>query len=433
MPPRDVRLGISRREFLTDAALAAGAVGLIGPLAACGPQPSAPAEGSPKAPRPTGIPIKVGAMYILSGSLSTYGVFAKQGLDLAVDQINDAGGVIGRPVSTTVDDEGNVANAVRTARRLALEDRVDFLMGLDSSGVAEAVVPVMPELKKILMITHAATPKATGSACNRYVFRCSVNVPQNSAAGARIAAPFKYRKWTTIGPDYAFGHQSWEFFQAELKKLQPDVVFLPASQQAFPALGNADFNAFIGKVIDAKPDAIWISTWGNDLVTLVRQGRQQGLWNTPAFMELGAAMEVLETLGSEMPTNIWVGTRYWFEEPKTKRNRDFVDAFFKRYNRYPSYNAQNAYTGLTFLVEAIRKAGSTDSDAVGKALEGMTLDVPQGTTTIRKEDHQAVVNVTWGKTAATSKYRFRVLEPFKVLPASEVTPPVSETGCKLSA
>jgi branched-chain amino acid transport system substrate-binding protein len=433
MAPSEPILGISRREFLKDAVLVAGATGLMGPLAACGNQPGAPAESSPKASRPTGTPIKVGAMYIMSGALATYGTFAKQGLDLAVDQINDGGGVLGRPITATVDDEGNVQNAIRTARRLALEDKVDFLLGLDSSGVAEAVVPIVPELKKILMITHAATPKATGSGCNKYVFRCSVNVPQNSAAGARIAAPLKHRKWTTIGPDYAFGHQSWEYFQAELKKLQPDAQFLPTSQQAFPKLGNDDFNSFISKVLDAKPDAIWISTWGGDLVTLVKQGRQQGLWNIPAFMELGAAMEVLETLGSEMPINIWVGTRYWFEEPKTKRNKDFVDAFFKKYNHYPSYNAQNAYTGLTFLVEAIKKAGSADTDAVGKALEGMTLDVPQGSTTIRKEDHQAVVNVTWGKTAASSKYKFRVLDPFRVLPASEVTPPVSETGCRMTA
>jgi branched-chain amino acid transport system substrate-binding protein len=432
MAPSDHDSGISRREFLKDAAMTAGAVGLIGPLAACG-EPTSSASPSAKAARPTGAPIKIGAMYILSGALSTYGTFAKQGVDLAVDQINDAGGVLGRPLSAVVEDEGNAANAVRTARRLVLEDKVDFLLGLDSSGIAEAVTPVIPELKKILMVTHAASPKVTGSLCNKYVFRCSVNVPQNSAAGALIAAPFKYKRWTTIGPDYAFGHQSWEYFQAELKKLQPDAQFLPVSQQAFPKLGNEDFNTFITRILDARPDALWISTWGGDLVTLVRQGRQQGLWNIPSFMELGAAMEVLETLGSEMPAGIWVGTRYWFLEPKTPTNQRFVDAFFKRFKHYPSYNAQNAYTGLTFLTEAMKKAGSTDPDAVGKALEGMTLEVPQGTTTIRREDHQAVLNVTWGKTAVSSKYKFKVLDPQKVLTASQVTPPVSDTGCKLSA
>ncbi len=430
MASPDRKSGVSRRDFLIDAALTAGVVGVAGPLVACGGGQGPSVGESPRA-RPTGAPIKIGAMYILSGSLSTYGTFAKQGLDLAADQINDAGGVLGRPITATVQDEGTAANAVRTARRLVLEDKVDFLMGLDSSGVAEAVVPILPELQKIFMITHAASPKVTGSLCNKFVFRCSVNVPQNSAAGAAIAAPFKYRRWTTIGPDYAFGHQSWEFFQASLKKLQPDAEFLPVSQQAFPKLGNDDFNPFIPKVLDAKPDAIWISTWGNDLVTLVRQGRQQGLWNIPAFMELGAAMEVLETLGPEMPTGIWVGTRYWFQEPKTPTNQKFVDAFNQRYQRYPSYNAQNAYTGLVFLTEAIKKAGSTDQDAVGKALEGMTLDVPQGTTTIRKEDHQAVVNVTWGKTAKSDKFKFRILEPFKVLKAADVTPSPSETGCKL--
>jgi branched-chain amino acid transport system substrate-binding protein len=373
-------------------------------------------------------------MWITSGSLSTYGEFAKQGLDLAVEEINAAGGILGRPVEAKIENEGAADNAVRVARRYALEENVDFLLGLDSSGVAEAVAPTMKELRKILMITHAATPRVTGDLCNRYVFRMSVNVPQNSASGARIAATeIKAKRWTNIGPDYAFGRQSWDFFKKELRKLQADVVFLDEQAQ-WPKLGNEDFTSFIAKLQQTQEaDAVWSSTWGNDLVNLVRQGNQFGLFRSgkPYLFELGAAMEVLETLGDQMPTGFWVGTRYWWKVPDTETNRRFVDAYLKTYNRYPSYNAQNAYTGMKLLAAAAAKAGSVDTDKVIAALEDFEYEAPMGKIKIRKEDHQALAQGVWGKTASDAKLKFRVLEPVQVFKPEEITPPVLETGCKL--
>lgn len=398
-------------------------------LAACGPglAPAGPAK-------PAGPPIKVGGMWITSGSLSTYGEFAKQGLDLAVEEINAAGGILGRPVEAKIENEGAADNAVRVARRYALEENVDFLIGLDSSGVAEAVAPTMKELRKILMITHAATPRVTGDLCNRYVFRMSVNVPQNSASGARIAATeIKAKRWTNIGPDYAFGRQSWDFFKKELTKLQPNVVFLDEQAQ-WPKLGNEDFTSFIAKLQQTQEaDAVWSSTWGNDLVNLVRQGNQFGLFKSgkPYLFELGAALEVLETLGDQMPTGFWVGTRYWWKVPDTETNRRFVDAYLKAYNHYPSYNAQNAYTGMKLLAAAAAKAGSVDTDKVIAALEDFEYEAPMGKIKIRKEDHQALAQGVWGKTASDAKLKFRVLEPVRVFKPEEITPPVPETGCKL--
>jgi branched-chain amino acid transport system substrate-binding protein len=373
-------------------------------------------------------------MWITSGSLSTYGEFAKQGLDLAVEELNGAGGILGRAVEAKIENEGTADNAVRVARRFAIDENVDFLIGLDSSGVAEAVVPTLKELKKILMITHAATPRVTGDLCNKYVFRMSVNVPQNSASGARIAASeIKAKRWTNIGPDYAFGRQSWDFFKKELKKLQPDVVFLD-DQAQWPKLGNEDFTSFISKLqATQEADAIWSSTWGNDLVNLVRQGNQFGLFKKERriLFELGAAMEVLETLGDQMPTGMWVGTRYWWKVPDTDTNKKFVDAFVKKYSHYPSYNAQNAYTGMKLLAAAAEKAKSVDTDKLIGTLEDFDYTAPMGRIKIRKEDHQALAQGVWGRTAADAKFKFRVLEPITTFKPEEITPPVADTGCKL--
>ena len=118
-------------------------------------------------------------MYLLTGGFATYGEFARDGVNLAKEEINAAGGINGRPVEVIFAPEDE---PVQTARRLVLQENVDFLLGIDSSGNAEALVPTIPELQTILMVTHAASPNVTGSLCNKYVFRCSVNGPQNATA-----------------------------------------------------------------------------------------------------------------------------------------------------------------------------------------------------------------------------------------------------------
>ncbi len=372
--------------------------------------------------------VRVGAIYLLTGGFATYGEFARDGVNLAKEEINAAGGINGRPVEIIFAHE---ADPVQTARRLVLQDQVDFLLGIDSSGNAEALTPTIPELERILMVTHAASPKVTGSLCNKYVFRCSVNGPQNSAAGAAIAAAEDYLKWTTIGPDYAFGRQSWEFFQTALQARKEGVEFL--SQTAFPKLGAQDYNSFITTLQTTKADAIWCSLWGNDLVNWIRQANDFGLFDQfPVYMELGAAMEVLTALGEQMPAGQWVGTRYWWPTLETEVNRRFVQTFRERYNTYPSYNAQNAYVGLQLLAAAANEAGTTETDAVIEALEGRQYEAPMGPLTLRADDHQAIVDVSWGKTIASTEYDFRILDPIKVIDGVSVTRAVPLTECQMA-
>lgn len=378
-------------------------------------------------------PIRLGAIYIMSGSAATYGEFAKQGIELAVDEINQKGGVLGRQLAFTVEDgQGKADVAIQAARKLVYQGKVDALMGLDSSGVATGLVPVVPELDKPFVITHAATPDATGKLCNKYTFRVSVNVNQHMAAAARIAADSGAKRWTTIGPDYAFGHQSWEYFQKYLKPLKSDVEFM--SQVAFPRFGAEDFTAFINSTMQAKPDGVLISLWGGDLVNFVRQAKNLGFFdqNFEVLLTLGAAVEVLNALGEQMPEGVWAGTRYWFAAHDNAINTAFVKSYMDRYQMPPSYNAEGAYAAIYLYKAAMEKAGKVDTDAVIKAISGITFDAPNGSVTIRPGDHQAVVGPTWGKIGKFDKtYGLRMLESMRSFSGDEVTPPVSETGCKL--
>ncbi len=367
-------------------------------------------------------PIRIGAFYALSGAAAAYGASARRGLELAAAEIHASGGLLGQPVELLVEDEGSPEHAVLAVRRMVREEGVRLLIGFDSSAAAEAVVPLLPELGCLLMVTHAASPRITGELFNPYVFRCSINVSQNSRAGALLVAPLPHRRWTTLGPDYSFGYFSWAYFSRFLQELKPDVEILPHG--IFHPPGAEDLTPWIRRAMESGADALWISTWGGDLVRLIRQGKALGLFERCAtYMELGAALEVLEALGEEMPVDLWVGTRYWFRWPDTPANRRFVEAFHRAYGCYPSYNAQNAYVGLHLLAQAVRRTGTLEPEALIHALEGMAWEAPMGWITLRREDHQAVADVVWGETKEHPDYPFRILDPIWVFQGKAITPP----------
>jgi branched-chain amino acid transport system substrate-binding protein len=377
--------------------------------------------------------VKVGFVYIMSGPFAAYGQFAKKGAELAVAEINAAGGINGKPVTALFEDStGKPDVAIRAIRKLVFQEKVDCLIGLDSSGVAKTVVPSIPQMKTPLIITHAATPDVTGSVCNRWVFRISVNLAQNIKAAAMLASDIDVKTWTTIGPDYAFGHQSWEYFEKYLKALKPGAAFLPRDAVAFPPIKTTDFNPYINKLMQSPADGVLISLWGGNLIDFVRQASDLGFFDgkRQVLMTLGAATEVLTALGDKMPEGLWVGTRYWFLASDSPQNKAFVSAYKAQYGDYPSYNAHGAYGALYTYKAAAEKAGSVDKEAVVDALEGLTVELPVGPITIRPEDHQALTDVTWGKTAANADYPIRILDPIKTFRGADVTPSPAESGCQ---
>jgi len=378
--------------------------------------------------------VKIGFTYIMSGPFSAYGQFAKQGGELAIEEINTAGGINGQQVEGIFEDSTGKADvALRSIRKLVYQDNVDMLIGLDSSGVAKTIVPSIEQMKTPLIITHAATPDVTGSVCNKYTFRVSLNLAQNVKAAALLAKETGAKKWTTVAPDYAFGQQSWEYFEKYLKELNPEASFLPKDQVAFSPFKTTDFSAYITKVMNSKPDGVFISLWGGNLIDFVRQASSMGFFkgDYEVLFSLGAATEVLTALGDKMPEGLWVGTRYWFLANDSAMNKRFVDSYYKKYGAYPSYNAHGAYSAVYAYKAAAEKAKSTDKLAIVTALEGLKIEVPAGMIEFRKGDHQAITDAHWGKTAADPAYPHRILKPIKVFKGQDVTPALSDTGCSL--
>ncbi len=368
-------------------------------------------------------PIRVGGMGIMSGPLGGYGEFMKKGAILAMEEINAGGGVGGSKIELDFrDDELKPDVGVRNARYFVDQWGADFVIGIDSSGVALAVGQVMPTLNKILIVTHGATEKYNEDLVYRkgmkHLFRTSVPVYQDAIASAFIAKDLPVKRWATVSPDYEYGHTSWKMFRATLKKLKPDVEFVAES---FAKFGTVDFSSHISKVMASSPEALFSTEWGGEAVTFIKQSKLFKVFDqTKAFMiGMGSAMDVLEGLGKEYPEGIWASGRYWFLYPDTPKNHQFVEAFRKRWGSYPHYVSETSYSALHMIKQAVEKAGTLDVDKVIEAMEGMELDRPAGKSVIRKEDHQAVYEVPWGQITHDPKYPIPILKNLKVASASD--------------
>src|SRR5213083_3754661 len=360
-------------------------------------------------------PIKVGMPMPLSGPPALFGEPAAKGAQMFVDEINARGGVLGRKLELiTRDSKADANEAVRQARELILKDNVDFLVGTLTSAEGPAVSVVAKENKVVFIAPIPKTDQLTApDKLHPYVFRVASTTTIEGRSAAEIVAKWPVTKVATMSFDYAYGQDVTKSFVEHLKKIKPSVEIV---DQQWPKLGEQDYNPFINAQMAKKPEAVMSSIWGGFFVTFSKQAKALGMFDTIKYQFIGvgeaATPETTKSMGADYPVGIWGNSYdafYWGETPA---HRDYVkrlSAYLK--DEYPSSWAIQGYTALQFLTEAIRKAGSTDSDKVSKALLGLTVETPVGPLTIREKDHQANRGQLYGKTVKDPKYPFAIMKP----------------------
>jgi branched-chain amino acid transport system substrate-binding protein len=289
-------------------------------------------------------------------------------------------------------------------------------------------------LDKVLMVTHAATEKVTEEWVFKkgikQIFRICNSTYHDGNGAAFLAKDLPAMKWSTISPKYEYGFTSWKMFQETLKKIKPGVSFVAESFSPFGT--TTDFRPFMNPVLDAKADGVFSTIWGGELVTFVKQAVQAGLFDKikHVIFPVGAAMDVLEGLGQEMPDNIWISGRYFFLYPNNKNNNEWVARFRKRWNHFPAYVSETGYSSIFALKAAVEKSGSKETKALIQALEGVEMESPAGYRVFRKEDHQALYDVPWGKTKGDPKYPIKIMGEMKIFPAKQyfARPPFEGPG-----
>jgi branched-chain amino acid transport system substrate-binding protein len=360
-------------------------------------------------------PIKVGMPMPLSGPPALFGEPASKGAQMFVEEINAKGGVLGRKLELLVRDSKADANeAVRVARELILKDNVDFLVGTLTSAEGPAVSVVAKENKIVFIAPIPKTDQLTAAdKLHPYVFRVAATTTMEGRSAAEIVAKWPVTKVATVSFDYAYGQDVTRAFVEHLKKVKPSVEIV---DQQWPKLGEQDYNPFINAQMAKKPEAIFSSIWGGFFVTYSKQAKALGVFDAIKYNFIGvgeaATPETTKSMGADYPVGIWGNSYdafYWGETPAHREYTARLAKYLK--DEYPSSWAIQGYIGMQFLTEAIKKAGSVESDKVAKALLGLSVETPIGPLTIREKDHQANRGQLYGKTVLDPKYPFAIMKP----------------------
>ena len=320
----------------------------------------------------------------------------KKGMQLAVDEVNAAGGVMGRKVELiTRDDNANPGDAVRAAEELLSRERVDVLTGSFLSHIGLALTDFAKQKKVFFLAGEPLTDKIVWDNGNRYTFRLRTSTYMQVAMLMPDVTAMKKKRWALVYPNYEYGQSAAASFKKLLKAAQPDVEFV--AEQA-PPLGKVDAGSVVQALADAKPDAIFNVLFGADLAKFVREGNTRGLFKG---MEVASLLtgepEYLDPLKDEAPDG-WVVTGYPWYAIKTPEHEAFRSAYEAKFKEYPRLGSVVGYSSIKSIIEGVKKAGSTDTEKMITAFRGLNVVTPFGPIVFRPEDHQSTMGAYVGRT-----------------------------------
>lgn len=394
---------IDRRSFIAGAS--AGATVIAAPSLAW-------AQGSG--------PIKIGEI----NSYTAQPAFLKpyrQGWDLALEQLNAAGGVLGRKVETIFrDDGGKPEDAVRHAGDLINAEKVDIVAGGFLSNVGLALADFANQNKRLYVASEPLSDALVWARGNPYTFRLRCSTYMQAAMLVEEAAKLPAKKWAIVAPNYEYGQSSVRWFKELLKKAKPDVEFVA---EQFPALGRIDAGATVQALEASKPDAIFNVTFAADLTNFVRQGNTRGLFEGRTVVSmLTGEPEYLDPLGAETPAG-WIVTGYPAAEIKTPEHVKFAAAYQAKFKEMPKLGSIVGYDTVQAIGAALAKAQSTENDKLIAAFKGLSFPGLFGPIVFRASDHQSTMGAYVGKTAVKDgkgvMVDWRYADGAKYLPSDE--------------
>ena len=320
----------------------------------------------------------------------------KKAMDLAVEEVNAAGGINGRKLELVIrDDGGNPGDAVRVAEELVSREKVDLLAGGFLSHIGLALTDFAKQKKTFFLATEPLTDKIVWQNGNKYTFRLRTSTYMQAAMLVPEAAKMKKKRWAVVYPNYEYGQSAVATFKEQLKKAQPDVEFV--GEQA-PPLGRIDPGAVVQALADAKPDAIFNVLFGADLARFVREGNTRGLFKGREVVSLlTGEPEYIDPLKDETPEG-WLVTGYPWYGIDTPEHKSFFIAYHRKYNDYPRLGSVVGYATIKALAAGLKRANSTDTEKLITAFRGLTFDSPFGKVTFRPQDHQSTMGAYVGRT-----------------------------------
>jgi branched-chain amino acid transport system substrate-binding protein len=366
---------LSRRSLL------AGSVGIVA---------------APAIARAQAAPIRIGEINSYT-AVPSFTLPYRNGWQLAIEQINDGGGVLGRKIEViSRDDAGNPVDTIRLAGELLNEQRVDLLAGGYLSNVGLALSDYALQNRKLYVGGEPLTDALVWDKGHRYGFRLRPSTYMQAAMLVDDAAKLGAKRWATVAPNYEYGQSAVKWFKQLLAQRQPGAEFVG---EQWPALGKIDAGATAAALARTKPDAIFNVTFGPDLTNFVRQGNTRGLFEGRGVVSmLTGEPEYLGPLGDETPIG-WIVTGYPVESVTDPANTAFIAAYTSRFNEMPKMGSVVGYALIQSIAAGIAKSGSTDTEKMADGFPDASFSTPFGTVRWRPQDHQSTLGTFVGKTA----------------------------------
>jgi branched-chain amino acid transport system substrate-binding protein len=321
----------------------------------------------------------------------------KQGMELAIEQINAGGGVLDRPLEFIFrDDQGEPGEAVKIAEELMTREGAVMLTGSILSNVGLAISSFAGEKGYVYMASEPLADSLVWSAGNPYTFRLRSSTHMQAGMLAEAAAASGAKKFATIAPNYSYGQDAVAAFKTALLALVPDAKFVA---EQWPGVFKIDAGAEVQALERSKPDAIYNVTFGTDLAKLVREGGDRGLFDgRKVFSLLSGEPEYLDPLGDEAPEG-WTVTGYPWYDLNDGPAGAFVKDYQARYDTAPRLGSMVGYMTVQSIAAAIGRAGSTETEAIRMAFEGLPVATPVGDIVFRAADNQSTMGAYVGTTA----------------------------------
>ena len=379
-------------------------------------------------------PIKIGHLTPLTGFLGALGQYAVMGIQMATEEINAAGGVMGRKLDVMSEDSVNPATASTKAQRMLEQDRVEFLMGEINSASAQTIMQVAARNKKLFLQIGARSDVLRGKNCNRYTFHVDIPVTvMVNAAGQALAREgyIKGKRIYALTSDYLFGHDLAKAAKAFIAANGGTIV-----GDDLTATDTTDFSPFLLKIRQAKPDLVATNLGGNQVTNFVKQYAEFGLPYQIAGFNLNTADAW--AAGEGNLAGIW--PTVWHHELNTPGSKAFVAAFTKKYGKPPENHAWIEYVSLKIMAQAINATKGTDTEQLIKYFESQAefdlLKARKGY--FRSWDHQLIQEAfpftVKAKGQAKDKWdflKFGDAVPAANQPLEVINPPKEANACVL--
>jgi branched-chain amino acid transport system substrate-binding protein len=376
--------------------------------------------------------VKIGLDNPLTGTYAAPGKNELVGCQLALDQVNGKGGILGRNVELLVEDStsGDAGTAVQKARKLIDGDKVTFLLGNVNSALSLAMAQVANEKRILHIVPGGHTDAITGSSCHWNVFRIC-NTTQMEAAAVASALIKKYgKKWYYITPDYAYGHT----LEAGMIKACAALGGERVGGDLAP-LGTVDFSSYLIKAQAANPDVILFLVQGDDMINALKQAVQFGLDKKVHLAGAQQELEALEGLPPNARIGTWVMEWYW-KQPNVPHLDEFIAAIKKRTGRVPTARNWFGYVAVWTCALAANNAKSLDAVAMAKALQNFKLPPEIGLMPdppfYRAGQNQLIGDLYVGNAQASGDSPDDLFKVTDVVKGIDVAESVEQSGCKMT-